>query len=146
MKQHTAAWWIAHGSFSRATQVISHLGLVLLSWCITIFQVRSTNFPMFVSNTHSCLLAHILLIALSITQHTSALLSIQLNNIYLQCEYPSVLSYTQQSNHGPSPKRVSSIILICKNNPSLHLFISNICVFEFFSPYPVQVPPISYLN
>ena len=29
------AWWVAHGSLSRARKTIFHLGLVSLSWCLT---------------------------------------------------------------------------------------------------------------
>ena len=70
--------------------------------------------------------------------------------IHLQSFHPSWLPWTQQSNHGPPPKRVGSTILMCKNNPSSHLFGStHSCLFHS-SPqnphYPVQAPPTSHLN
>ena len=46
-KINLVAWWIAHGSLSRATHTVSHLGLVSLTWC----QVRSSNFLLFASHT-----------------------------------------------------------------------------------------------
>ena len=55
---------------------------------------------------------------------------------------PSVLPQTQQSDHGPPPKRVCSIFLVCKINLNFHLFVgTDLCLFE-----PVRVPPTSHLN
>ena len=92
-------------------------------------------------------------VALSITWHVSVFLSIQLNNIYLQSEYSIVLSCAQQSNQRESPKRVGSIILVCKSNPSFHLFVSkHPCLFcstpshPTKSTLPTSGPPNSYLN
>ena len=93
-----------------------------------------TSFDMFVS-VHSFLClshlpAHRWLIALSVTRHTSAFLSVQLNDIYLKSEYPIALSCAQQSDRGLSPNRVGSIIAVCKRNPSFHLFVStHSCLF-----------------
>ena len=53
------AWCIANGLLSRSTRIVSHLRLVLLSWCITAFQVRSTNIHLLVltmEHTHFCAL------------------------------------------------------------------------------------------
>ena len=38
------AWWITYEDLSRATRFVSHSRLVILPWCTTTFQVRSTNF------------------------------------------------------------------------------------------------------
>ena len=97
--------------------------------------------------------AHILLIALSITRHASVLFSIQLGDIYLQSEYPSVLSYALQSGHGPSPWGIGSIVSVCRAIQNSICLSAKIHVCFTLAPptpqgprYPVQALPISYLN
>ena len=130
------AWWIAYEVFSRAIRFVAHSRLVSLSWRTTAFQVRSTNFHShtFLSfsrvasaqfaDCKTCLTIQRILfqfeqiIAFSLV-HTCLTL-FKTNSFlcfsHLQSLHPSVLSCAQQSDHGPSPKRVSSIILVCKSN------------------------------
>ena len=40
---NSLAWWIAYAVLIRVSQFVSHSRLVLLCWCTTAFQVRSSN-------------------------------------------------------------------------------------------------------
>ena len=56
--------------------------------------------------------------------------------------HPSVPPSARQSDHGPPPNRVGSIILVCESNPNSHLFVGTHS--RLFNP--VQAPTTSHLN
>ena len=132
----SVAWWIAYEDLSRATS-----RLVILSWYTAGFQVRSTilHLHTFLSfsrlagtqfgNCMTCLTIQIILVQFeqivpfSLVHTCLSLFRTQCFS-RLQSLHTSLFSYTQQSNHGLSPKRVGSIILVSKSNLRFHLFVS----------------------
>ena len=144
------AWWIAYEVLSRVSQCFSfRTGFVShsLSWCTAAYQVRSANkfFSCLASGKFAdCMtcfaIQRILFPFEQLIAFSPVHICLSLNKfeyvsslcfIHLQSFHPSVLPYTQQSNHGLPTKMVSSTILVCKSNLSSHLFVStHSCLFH----------------
>ena len=135
---------LVHNSFQvRYTNTFfSCLASAQFADCMTCLAIQRILFPfeqlIAFSPVHICL-------SLNKFEYVSSLCF-----IHLQSFHPSVLPYTQQSNHGLPTKMVSSTILVCKSNLSSHLFVSTHSCLFYSSPqnlhYSVQAPPTSYLN